>query len=51
MKSICSPPTAYCLLPTAYCLLHFREAGWRGLFAGSPGQDVTADTERKNQQV
>jgi hypothetical protein len=21
MKSICSPPTAFCLLPTAYCLL------------------------------
>jgi len=21
MKSICSPPTAYCLLPTAYCRL------------------------------
>ena len=21
MKSICSPPTAFCLLPTAYCRL------------------------------
>jgi len=32
MKSICFPPTAY-------CLLYLREAGWRGLLAGMAALD------------
>ena len=31
MKSICFPPTAYCLLLTAFCLLL---AAWMGVRAG-----------------
>jgi hypothetical protein len=45
MKSICFPPTAYCLLPTV-----FEGGGMARAFGGhgSSGQDVTADRERKN---
>jgi hypothetical protein len=30
MKSICSPPTAFCLLPTAFCLLPTASPVTRG---------------------
>ena len=29
MKSICSPPTAFCLLPTAYCSGRWHTVGGR----------------------
>jgi hypothetical protein len=32
-------PSAGCLPPTADCLLHFRQAGWRRLFAGVAALD------------
>ena len=50
MKSICFPPSAFCLLLTADCLLNLkglRVGGTLGPY-GSLGQDVTAHRERKN---
>ena len=39
MKSICFPPSAFCLLPTAHCLLHSRGVELAGLLAGTAVYD------------
>ena len=39
MKSIFCPPSAFCFLASADCLLHFRQTGWRKLFAGMAAMD------------
>jgi hypothetical protein len=48
MKSICFPPSAFCLLTTAYCV---GGGGMESSFHrhSSLGQDVTTGRERKKQ--
>jgi hypothetical protein len=47
MKSMCFPPSAFCLLPTADCIWGWRD-GEGSSQASSPGQDVASDNEIKN---
>ena len=48
MKSICSPPTAFCLLPTA-CCLYLGQAGWRRLLAGMAALDKMSPLRGKEE--